>query len=434
MNTATRELRDLDKAHLWHPFTAMRDWGAPGHDPLVIERGEGAWLVDTEGNRYLDGNSSIWTNIHGHNHPVINAAVRAQLEKIAHCSALGFTNEPAIRLAAALTALFPPDTLTRVFYTDDGSTAVECACKMALQYFQLTGRPERRRFAAFDRAYHGDTAGAASLGGIATFHDRFRRDGFEVARLGGLDDLLALPESETKTLAALAIEPLVQGAAGMRLWPPGMLRELRDWCDRRGVLLIFDEVLTGFGRTGKLFACRHEGVWPDFLALAKGLSGGYLPLAATLTTEEVFSAFLGAPEEGKTFYYGHSYCGNPLGCAAALASLSLFGPDPTGFGLGPNPVGLKNALESRFGDHPKVAAIRQIGLIAAIDLVRDRATGEAFPAADGVGARVCLAARKHGLLTRPILDTLVFLPPLCVTAEEIELGVEALARAVAEVL
>lgn len=428
----TDELRALDKAHLWHPFTQMQNWCAPDHDPLVIERGKGAWLWDTEGNRYLDGNSSIWTNIHGHHHPVIDAAIREQLESISHCSALGFTNEPAIRLAKALVDCFPADTLTRVFYSDDGSTAMECACKMALQYWQLTGHPDRHRFVAFDQAYHGDTAGAASLGGIGTFHERFQKTGFDVIHVPDLDALRALPEDVVKTIAGVAIEPLIQGAAGMRLWPSGMLRDLRAWCDDTGAFLIFDEIMTGFGRTGKLFACEHEDVLPDFLALAKGLTGGYLPLAATLTTERVFDAFLGKPEEQKTFYYGHSYCANPLGCAAALASLSLFETEQTLSGLEPKRVKLAESLQTHFGDHPNVAEIRQLGLIAAIDLVKDRTTGEPFPWSDLTGAKVCVAARKHGLLTRPVLDTLVFMPPLCVTEEEIEHGISALAQAVAE--
>ncbi|MCB1090561.1 MAG: adenosylmethionine--8-amino-7-oxononanoate transaminase [Verrucomicrobiae bacterium] len=431
---STDELRALDKAHLWHPFTQMRNWCAPGHDPLVIARGEGAWLWDTEGNRYLDGNSSIWTNIHGHHHPVIDAAIREQLEKMAHCSALGFTNEPAIRLAKALVDCFPPDTLTRVFYTDDGSTAMECACKMALQYWQLRGEPERHRFVAFDHAYHGDTAGAASLGGIGAFHERFRRTGFDVIHVADSEALRNLPGDLRNSIAGIAIEPLIQGAAGMRLWPEGMLRELRDWCDETGALLIFDEILTGFGRTGTMFACEQESVIPDFLALAKGLTGGYLPLAATLTTERVFEAFLGSVEEQKTFYYGHSYCGNPLGCAAALASLSVFDSDQTLSGLRSKRVRLATALERHFGGHPNVAETRQLGLIAAIDVVKCRETAEPFPWTDLTGAKVCMAARKHGLLTRPILDTLVFLPPLCVTEEEIDAGVAALATGLAEVV
>ena len=426
---APADLRELDKAHLWHPFTQMQDWCAPDHDPVIIDRGEGSFLYDTEGNRYLDGNSSIWTNIHGHNHPVINAAIREQAEKIAHCSALGFTNEPAIRLARALVELFPAGTLTRVFYTDDGSTAMECACKMVLQYFQLTGEPRRRRFVAFDQAYHGDTAGAASLGGIGAFHGRFERIGFEVIHLPDAGALEALPESEFETIAGVAIEPLIQGAAGMRRWPEGMLKTLRNWCNRTGALLIYDEIMTGFGRTGKMFACEHEEALPDFIALAKGLTGGYLPLAATLTTEKVFAAFLGPVPEQKTFYYGHSYCANPLGCAAALANLTLFDTEQTLSGLGPKRVRLAQSLEKHFGGHPHAGEIRQLGLIAAVDLVKDRERGEKFPWEDLTGARVCVEARRFGLLTRPILDTLVFMPPLCVTETEIEEGVAALAKA-----
>ena len=428
------ELRALDKAHLWHPFTQMQAWCADDHDPLIIERGEGAFLWDTEGNRYLDGNSSIWTNIHGHQHPVIDAAIREQVESLAHCSALGFTNEPAIRLAKALVDCLPADTLTRVFFSDDGSTAIECACKMALQFWQLTGKPERHRFVSFDGAYHGDTAGAASLGGIGTFQDRFETTGFEVIHLRDLDALRELPPETTATIAGVTIEPLIQGAAGMRLWPEGMLRSLREWCDETGALLIFDEVMTGFGRTGTLFACEQENVLPDFLALAKGLTGGYLPLAATLTTERVFEAFLGTPEEQKTFYYGHSYCANPLGCAAALASLSLFETEQTLSRLGPKRVQLAASLERHFGDHPHVSEIRQIGLIAGIDLVRDRESGEPFPWTELTGARVCHAARKHGILTRPVLDTLVFMPPLCVKEDEIEAGVAGLALGLDDVV
>lgn len=428
------DLSQLDKERLWHPFTPMGDWCAPDHDPVVIAGGEGAWLRDTRGNRYLDGNSSIWTNIHGHRHPAIDAAIREQLDRIAHCSGLGLTNEPAIRLADALVGKFPPGSLTRVFYSDDGSTAIECACKMALQYWQLTGRPERRVFAAFDRAYHGDTAGAASLGGIGTFHGRFRRTGYETIHLADPDALDRLPDEVRNTLAAVAIEPLIQGAAGMRLWPAGLLRRLREWCDAHGILLICDEVLTGFGRTGTLFACEQEAVVPDFLALAKGLTGGYLPLAATLTTERVFEAFLGPVGERKTFYYGHSYYGNPLGCAAALASLGVFDSDQTLLHLRSNRVVLESALSRHFGGHRHVGEIRQLGLIAGIDVVSDRETGETFPWEALTGARICAAARRHGLMTRPILDTLVFMPPLCVSAAEIEAGVAALAAGLADVL
>ena len=363
----TSELQAADKKHIWHPFTQMRDWCAPGYDPLVISEGRGSVLIDSEGREYLDGNSSIWTNVHGHSHPKITAAIRAQAEKLAHSSFLGTTNEPAIRLAGKLVALFPPETLTRVFYSDDGSTAIEVALKMAVQFHQLTGHPERRRFAAFDHAYHGDTAGAASLGGIAAFQDRFAPLSFPVTHVA---DIAALDRLDTATKASLAgviIEPMIQGAGGMRTWPSGLLRDLRAWCDREGVFLLLDEVMTGFGRTGKMFACEHEGIVPDFIALAKGLSGGTMPLAATLTTEKVFQAFLGDYAEMKTLFYGHSYCGNPLGCAAALANLEVFENERTLDRLQPKIARLAELLKD-LSTEPNVSAIRQCGFIAGIDV------------------------------------------------------------------
>lgn len=426
----TRDLRISDKEHIWHPFTQMRDWCAPHHDPLVIAEGRGSVLVDTEGREYLDGNSSIWTNVHGHSHPKIVAAIRAQAVKLAHSSFLGFTNEPAIRLAEKLLALFPSEKLTRVFYSDDGSTAIEAALKMAVQFNQLEGRPERCRFAAFDHAYHGDTAGAASLGGIAAFHDRFAPLSFPVTRV---DDVAALDhlDAETKgTLAGVVIEPLIQGAGGMRTWPDGLLRDLRGWCDRQGAFLILDEVMTGFGRTGKMFACEHEDVVPDFIALAKGLSGGTMPLAATLTTEKVFAAFLGDYSEMKTFFYGHSYCGNPLGCAAALANLEIFEEERTLEQLQPKIARLAELLGDLAAE-PNVGAIRQCGFIAGIDVVQ--ADGSPYPWQEQKGARICLAARQHGLLTRPVRDTLVLMPPLCFTGTELERSIAALRAGIREV-
>ena len=297
-------LSEKDKEFLWHPFTAMSDWCADDYEPLIIDKGRGVHLYDCDGNRYIDGNASIWTNIHGHSHPVIDSAIREQLEKIAHCSFLGTTNEPAILLAEKLVRLFPPATLGRVFFSDDGSTAIECALKMAIQYFQLTGDKHRDQFIAFQGAYHGDTMGASALGKISTFHERFEDFGMPVCHLEQTSQLQGV--DGTKVIAVV-IEPLVQGAAGIRLWPSGMLKELRHWCDENGVLLIFDEVMTGFGRTGKMFACEHEEVVPDLMALAKGLTGGYLPLAATLCSASIYEAFLGDPE--RTFYYGHSYSG-----------------------------------------------------------------------------------------------------------------------------
>ena len=427
------EVIRLDKAHHWHPFTQMQEWNAVEHEPLILTGGEGAWLTDQRGRRYLDGNSSIWTNIHGHGHPVIAEAIRDQLGKVAHVSALGFANEPAARLAAELAGLWPEGTLSRVFFSDDGSTAIECALKMALQFFQMRGEPGRRRFAAFEMAYHGDTMGAASLGGIPAYHERFRGHVMEACRVGGMEDLEALAEEEVGRLAGVVIEPLIMGAAGMRLWPVGMLRRLREWCTARGVLLIADEVMTGFGRTGKLFACEHEGVVPDMVAVAKGLTGGFMPLAATMTTETVFGAFLGRVEEMKTFFYGHSYSGHALGCAAALASLEVFRRERTLERLGPLMEVLGREL-GRLRDEQQryVGEVRQCGFIAGIDVVRDAATGERWDWREQMGMRVCVAARKHGLLTRPVRDTLVVMLPLCCTEGEVELAVRALGLAIGE--
>jgi adenosylmethionine---8-amino-7-oxononanoate aminotransferase len=358
------ELARIDKAHVWHPFTPMREWCAEGYEPLVLVAGNGCVLRDQHGREYLDGNSSIWTNIHGHNHPTINAALREQLERVAHTSFLGFTNPPAIQLAEELVDLFPSGKLSRVFYSDDGSTAIEVAVRMALQFWRQSGRPERDVIVAFDRAYHGDTLGAASLGGIPLFHGTAQRLGYEVIRVAEMDALRRIDESQIRRIAAVIIEPLIQGAAGMRLWPSGMLRELDVWCRNADVFLVLDEVMTGFGRTGKMFACEHEGVVPDFIALAKGLTGGYLPLAATLTTERVFEGFLG---DGNTFFYGHSYCGNQLGCAAALASLRVFREERVMEGLAAKIARFKELL-GELEELPQVLEVRQCGLIAAIEL------------------------------------------------------------------
>ncbi|MGA7394770.1 MAG: adenosylmethionine--8-amino-7-oxononanoate transaminase [Terrimicrobiaceae bacterium] len=416
-----------EKRHLWHPFTQMKAWCAPEHKPLVLVEGSGAMLRDIHGNEYIDGNSSIWTNIHGHRHPKIDAAIKSQLDRMAHVSFLGSTNVPAIELAEQLTGCFPSRTLTRTFYSDDGSTAVEVAVKMTLQYWQLCGNPSKKRFVAFENAYHGDTTGAASLGGVETFTSPFSAIHFPVERVADVESLSRLDASQ---IAAVIIEPLVQGAAGVRLWPTGMLRALRAWCDRHNVLLIFDEVLTAFGRTGRLFASEHEGVLPDFLCLAKGLTGGYLALAATLTTERIFEAFLGDYHERKTFFYGHSYCGNPLGCAAALASLKIFREERTLETL----TGKISYLHDLLGSLriiPNVGDVRQCGFIAGIEIRSD--SGKPFPWQDQNGARVCHAARRHGLLTRPILDTIILIPPLCTTHQQLERAIEAIRRAIREV-
>lgn len=411
------ELTILDQQHLWHPFTAMRQWCAADHTPLMLVAGQGCTLRDQFGNEYLDGNASIWTNAHGHCHPVINAAIKEQLGKVAHTSFLGFTHEPAIRLAKQLVDLLPGSHITRAFFTDNGSTAIESAVRISLQYWKQNGHPERDTLIAFDRAYHGDTLGAASLGGIPLFKGSGNDFGYRVITVSSLEALDSLNVQDRNRIAAVVIEPLIQGAAGMRLWPQGMLKQLDTWCHSQDVFLILDEVMTGFGRTGKMFACEHEGVVPDFLCLAKGLTGGYLPLAVTLTTERVFEGFLGEPHEGRTFFYGHSYAGSQLGCAAALASLRVFRDERV---LEQLPAKIARMQERMVG----LPGFRQCGMIAAITIASSDLT---------LGAQVCLAARKHGLLTRPIGNTIVLMPPLCVTLEEIDRMVAALRAALHEV-
>lgn len=423
MRDDTRRWIQADQAHCWHPFTRQGEWCAPDHEPLVLTRGEGAWLWDSEGRRYLDGNSSIWTNIHGHAHPVITAAIREQLEKSAHVSFLGYTHPAAVELAEKLCAFFPPHTLERVFFSDDGSTAVECALKMAVQYRTQTGEPERRGFVAFADGYHGDTLGAASLGGVGRFFERFKGHGYTATHVRGLNELHAL---DSGSIAAVIIEPLIQGVNEMRPWPPGMLAGLRSWCDETGVHLILDEVMTGFGRTGKMFACQHENVTPDFLCLAKGLTGGTLPMAATLTTAAIYNAFLGAAENA--FYYGHSYTANPLGCAAALASLDLFEREKTLETLPAKIARLRASLAALKAAHPIIHEIRQCGFIAGIELRQP--DGTKFPPEMRIGEAACLAARAQGLLTRPILDTIVLMPPLCTSIAELDHALGALDAAI----
>jgi adenosylmethionine-8-amino-7-oxononanoate aminotransferase len=419
MREDTRRWIEGDQAHCWHPFTRQAEWCARGHEPLVLVRGEGSWLWDSEGRRYLDGNSSIWTNIHGHAHPAINAAIQEQLGKVAHTSFLGFTHPLAAELAERLCGFFPEKTLERVFFSDDGSTAIECALKMAVQYRQQVGQPARNRFIAFSNGYHGDTLGAASLGGVGRFSERFRSCGYPVRHVGSMDELRDLP---AETLAGVVIEPLIQGVNEMRPWPRGMLAALRQWCDASGVHLILDEVMTGFGRTGAMFACQHEDVIPDFLCLAKGLTGGYLPLAATLTTGGIYDAFLGTAE--RAYYYGHSYTANPLGCAAALASLDVFAQEQTLAHLPEKIARLSSGLADLKSRHSLVHQTRQCGFIAGIELRRP--DGQKFSPSERFGEAICHAARAHGLLTRPILDTLVLMPPLSTSLEEIDHALHAL--------
>jgi adenosylmethionine-8-amino-7-oxononanoate aminotransferase len=439
-------LRARDKQYLWHPFTQMADWVAG--EPLVIERGEGNYLFDTEGRRYLDGVSSLWVNLHGHRHPHIDAAIRAQLDRIAHSTLLGLASVPAIELAERLIAVAPPG-LGKVFYSDNGSTAVEVAVKIAYQYWAQRGRPEKKRFVALASAYHGDTLGSVSIGGIDLFHRIFGGLLFDALHVPSpywyrcdeapdpvscrdlcLTALARTLEAHGHELAAFVLEPLVQGAAGMLLQPEGYLREAAALCRRHDVLLICDEVATGFGRTGTLFACSQEDVSPDLLCLAKGISGGYLPLAATLTTDEIYAAFLGAYGERRTFFHGHSYSGNPLACAAGIASLEIFERDRVLESLPAKIALLRAELDAHVAPLAHVGEIRQRGLMVGIELVLDRSTRAEYPYESAIGARVCQRLRADGYLLRPLGPVVVLMPPLSITASEIRGLTAAVAAAI----
>jgi adenosylmethionine-8-amino-7-oxononanoate aminotransferase len=422
----TEQLVEADKRFVWHPFTDMRAWCAPEHEPLVLVEGQGALLRDSRGREYIDGNSSIWTNIHGHNHPHINAAIQRQLQRVAHTSFLGFTNPAPIELAQAIVALFPDTPSQKVFFSDDGSTGIEVALRIVDQYWRLRGS-RRHQFISFESGYHGDTAGAASLGAAAMFQAKLSRWNFPVVQVSDIDGLKALGTADVAKTAAVVIEPLIQGAAGMRVWPPGTLRAVREWCSRAGALLILDEVMTGFGRTGRMFACEHEGVVPDILVLGKGLTGGYLPLAITLISEKIFAAFDGSVADGKALAYGHSYTGNALGCAAAKASLEVFENERVLEALQPKIRFLASALAS-LKDLGGVKEIRQCGFIAGIELQNSTEI-----AGISMAAAVCLEARQHGLLTRPIQNVIVFMPPLCITMTQLTLAVDALRLSITNV-
>ncbi len=434
---AERErLLEFDRKHLWHPFTQEKEW----HEGpvLMVERAEGNYLIDTEGRRYLDGVSSLWVNVHGHGKREINRAISAQLQRVAHSTLLGLSNVPAATLAARLVEITPPG-LTRVFYSDSGSTAVEIALKVAFQYWEQAGpeKNRKRKFIAFTGAYHGDTVGAMSVGEIGAFVKRFRPllfkalrapypycyrcpvdltpDGCAMACLGVLEEIL---ERHSGEIAACIIEPLVQGAAGMITAPRGFLRGVRRLTKKHNVLLICDEVATGFGRTGRMFASEHEGVRPDIICLAKGITGGYLPLAATLFTEEIYNAFLGEAVEMKAFFHGHTYTGNPLASAAALASLDIFEREKVMEGVRKKARTLRGLLGG-FKKIAHVGDVRQRGLMAGVELVMDKGTKRRFPPALRIGHRVCMEARGEGLVIRPLGDTIVLMPPLSITVDEI---------------
>jgi adenosylmethionine---8-amino-7-oxononanoate aminotransferase len=403
------DLVAADRAHLWHPFTQQQGWAE--EEPLIVERAEGTDLIDADGRRYIDGVSSLWCNVHGHCHPRIDAAVRDQLDRVAHSTMLGLSHRPGIELAQRLVEITPPG-LTRVFYSDSGSTATEIALKMAFQYWRQNGE-QRSKFVSLRMAYHGDTIGSVSVGGIDLFHSTYRPLLFDTLQAepgdaAAIDRLLSHYSGE---VAAVIMEPLVQGAAGMLVHPEGYLRAVRRLCDRHGVLLVLDEVATGFGRTGRMFACEHEGVAPDLLCVAKGITGGYLPLAATLATEEVYSGFLGRFEELRTFFHGHTYTGNPLACAAALASLDVFEEERTLERL-QRKIELLGELLEPIAAHPAVRAVRRRGFMTGIELAEQ-------PLAARMGHQVTLEARRRGAVIRPLGDVIVLMPPLSISEGEL---------------
>jgi adenosylmethionine-8-amino-7-oxononanoate aminotransferase len=416
-------LRDADRKHVWHPFTQQQGW--TDEDAPIIERAEGTDLIDVDGKRYIDGVSSLWCTVHGHRHPEIDAAVRDQLDRVAHSTMLGLSHPAAIRLAERLVAIAPPG-LERVFYSDSGSTATEVALKMAFQYWQQQGgeSARRTRFVSLRHAYHGDTVGSVSVGGIDLFHSMYRPLLFDTLKAdpGDIDELEFVLAGYPGEIAAVIVEPLVQGAAGMIMQPDGYLAAVRDLCDRHGALLICDEVATGFGRTGRMFACEHEGVSPDLLCVAKGLTGGYMPLAATLATEAIYEGFLGEFHEFRTFFHGHTYTGNPLACAAALATLDVFDSERTLERLQPK-IALLERLLADVEALPAVREVRQRGFMVGIEL------GE-FPLEARMGHQVTLEARARGAIVRPLGDVVVLMPPLSMAEGELRRLVEITAEAI----
>lgn len=435
------ELERLDKELIWHPFTQMSDWLV--EEPLIIASGEGSYLIDVNGKRYLDGVSSLWVNIHGHRNPEIDRAITKQLSNIAHSTFLGLSNVPAIELARRLVGLAPHN-LARVFYSDNGSTAVEVALKMAFQYWrQRSGSsPRRAGFITFSHSYHGDTVGSVSLGGIDLFHEIYKPLLFKTIRapsaycyrcylgkeypscgMACLADVEEAMEKNQGKVAAVVMEPLVQGAAGIIVFPPGYTRRVWELAKKYGLLFIADEVATGFGRTGAFFACRREGIEPDFMCMAKGITGGYLPLAATLATSEVFGAFLAEYKERKTFFHGHTYTANPLACAAAIASLELFEKDRVLEKLQVKITRLQEELRA-FWKLKHVGDIRQLGFMVGIELMKDPQKKQDYAYEEKIGIRVIKEARKRGLVIRPLDNVIVLMPPLSISREELDKTLE----------
>jgi adenosylmethionine---8-amino-7-oxononanoate aminotransferase len=401
-----------DHRYIWHPFTQQQGWVE--EEPVIIESAEGTTLADTEGRRYIDGVSSLWCNVHGHQHPKIDAAIQAQLGKVAHSTMLGLSHRPAIELAKRLIDIAPAG-LSRVFYSDSGSTATEIALKMAFQFWAQNREPNARaQFITLKDAYHGDTLGSVSAGGIDLFHETYRPLLFDTLKVapGDIADMERLLAQNAGEVAAVMMEPLVQGAAGMLMHPPGYLGAVRRLCDRYGALLICDEVATGFGRTGTMFACEQEDVAPDLMCVAKGITGGYLPLAATFATERIYRGFLGRHDEYRTFFHGHTYTGNPLACAAAIATLDVFDEERTLERLQPK-IELLTRLLEPIAQLACVGEVRQRGFMVGIEL-------EGFDPIERTGHKVTLEARARGAIIRPLGDVIVLMPPLSIEGAELQ--------------
>ncbi len=448
MTDRTKKLGDYDKEFVWHPFTQMKEYLE--EDPIVIDGGDGVYLYDTEGRKYIDGVSSLWVNIHGHKVPEIDNAIKEQVDKLSHSTLLGVTNPPAAELAKALIEICPPG-LKKVFYSGDGASAVEVAIKMAFQYWQHRGRPEKTKFVYLENGYHGDTLGAVSVGGIDLFHSTFKPLLFEAIKapsyycyrcpLGKTYpscDIACAKEVENilkehhNEIAAIIFEPYVQAAGGMIVSPPGYIRLVREYCDKYDVLMILDEVATGFGRTGRMFACEHEDVTPDIMVLGKGMTGGYLPLSATITTQEIYDAFLGEYDEFKTFFHGHSYSGNPISCAAALGNLEVFRKYKTLEKLQEKIEFLEQELQE-FRGLKHVGDVRNKGLMVGIELVDDKETKKPYPANMKMGWKVADLAMVDEVLIRPLGNVIVLMPPLGISIEDLKkllrVGYESIKKA-----
>ena len=436
-----KQLEELDKQYIWHPFTQMKDW--LDEKPIIISEGKDCFIKDIYGRWYLDGLSSLWVNIHGHRKKEIDNAIKKQLDKIAHTTLLGLSNAPAIRLAEKLVHIINsslvsrPLSLNKVFYSDNGSTAVEVALKMAFQYWRHKGVDGKNKFVSLNRAYHGDTIGAVSVGGIDIFHKAFGPLLFKTykspspycyrcelgkkypgCKFACLDKMEKIFKAHSKKIAALIIEPLIQAAGGMITSPSGYLKGVRELCTKYNILMIADEVATGFGRTGKMFACEHEDVVPDIMCLSKGITGGYMPLAVTIATDEIYNVFLGEFKDLKTFFHGHSYTGNPLACAAALACLDLFEKEGTLKKL-KKKIAILESWFREVLDLQHVGDVRNAGMMAGVELVKDKKTREPYEWAEKVGWRVAYRAREKGVFIRPLGNVIVIMPPLSISGKNL---------------